>query len=483
MRRFEARSGIPSSLKVPCISVSQAKARIDRLAIITMIDLNDDEIIQEIDIVVAPELSTSGSGSMLDEQLKPMVLQFPLRQKDRPYETGAGNPRVKYKFDVKRMHWDIPLDVDGHHYYDADFDERKQISHFSLKSSRVHQGIGGTCVGLLKDNTLHLIPVQEVMQLRPSPHHLDKHGKESVSLKDGSVKTARDALFAENGRRNDLQPITVQIKKHETEQQTEARLRSYAFHAQKDEADPWCDLSYCGEQSGESAAVWSQIENSMAEPIEEETYLNKREYLDALIGSASMALSVPALHTETMQDNRGKVGGLHSETAYDIGKPAQNIPMKGHVKLEDSIMMDVSAELSTDSTTSLKTTLDRLFEESAVLSLSRIRKSLKKPHMTDQLQEIAHRSSDEELHACIMTLNRYIHLRNSYVRQLKGDSILDPLRSIVVDILHENEVIKRSDVMDKANELGVAVTDNMYSRVMKELCVSKGALWSMKSGD
>ena len=146
-------------------------------------------------------------------------------------------------------------------------------------------------------------------------------------------------------------------------------------------------------------------------------------------------------------------------------------------------MIDISVDLSTDSTTLLESTMDRLFEESTVLSLGRIRKSLVKPHMNSQLQKIGHSGSDDEIHACVMSLNQYIHVRNAYVRQLKGDSILDPLRSIIVDILQENEVIKRSDVMDKANELGVAVTDNMYSRVMKELCTSKGALWSMKSGD
>jgi DNA-directed RNA polymerase-3 subunit RPC5 len=168
------------------------------------------------------------------------------------------------------------------------------------------------------------------------------------------------------------------------------------------------------------------------------------------------------------------------DDSQDIGKPAKNIHKK---QSKDTGMMTYSVNLSTDSFLSLKTTLDRLFEESAVLSLQKVRENLLKPHMNDQLQNFGRMGSDQEIHSCIMSFQKYIHLRNSYVRQLRGDSILDPLRSIVVDILQENEVIKRSDVMDKANELGVAVTDNMYSRVMKELCVSKGALWFMKSGD
>ena len=436
-----------------------------------MNEIDGEEIIKEIDVVVSPELSFGSHGG---EKLMPMVLQFPLRQKDRPYPTASGNPQVKYKYTVKRMHWNIPLDVDGAHYYDADFDDRKQIRHFSLKSSRVHQGVGGMCVGMLKDDRLHIIPVEEVMQLRPSPNHLDKHGKDvASSQRDAGGKG--DALLAEAGRRNDLQPITVQIKKHETEQQTEARLRSYAFHAQKDEADVWCDLSYCGNDSSESATVWSMVENTMGEEIKDELLVPKHVYLDELIGNASL---VSRRYQREEENGLGSPRGTPHVTR-DIGKPAQSIPAN-----KDQMRTDVvSIELSTDSTSVLNTTLDRLFEDSTVLSLNRIRKSLTKTYIGNQLQELGHAGSDEDLHACIMSLNKYIHVRNAYVRQLKGDSILDPLRSIVVDILQEHDVIKRSDVMDKANELGVAVTDNMYSRVMKELCVSKGALWSMKSGD
>ena len=434
-----------------------------------MIEMDEDDIVKEIDIVVSPELS---SGRLGGEERIPIVLQFPLRQKDRPYPIESGNPRVKYKYNVKRMHWDIPLDVDGAHYYDADFDDRKQIRHFSLKSSRVHQGVRGMCVVMVKDGTLHLIPVQEVMQLRPSPTHLDsKLGKETQNHRDAGSKA--DAGLGEAARRADLQPITVQIKKHETEQQTEARLRSYAFHAQKDEADVWCDLSYCAEQSHESVAIRTTIESSITEEINEELLVPKKVYLDELIGNASLALSGPL----TEQNHGVSTPRGAAQAAQDIGKPAKSIQPKDHK------MIDISVDLSTDSTTLLESTMDRLFEESTVLSLGRIRKSLVKPHMNSQLQKIGHSGSDDEIHACVMSLNQYIHVRNAYVRQLKGDSILDPLRSIIVDILQENEVIKRSDVMDKANELGVAVTDNMYSRVMKELCTSKGALWSMKSGD
>lgn len=44
--------------------------------------------------------------------------------------------------------------------------------------------------------------------------------------------------------------FTPQVKRRETEQQTEARLRSYAHLAAQEEADQWVPLEFHGETSG-----------------------------------------------------------------------------------------------------------------------------------------------------------------------------------------------------------------------------------------
>ena len=40
------------------------------------------------------------------------------------------------------------------------------------------------------------------------------------------------------------------MKKRETEQQAEARMRSYAYKAQLEEQDPWVDLAFRDAASG-----------------------------------------------------------------------------------------------------------------------------------------------------------------------------------------------------------------------------------------
>jgi len=313
-------------------------------------------------------------------------------------------------------------------------------------------------VGFMKDNKLHLVPLQEVMQLRPSPNHLDDHKEKSTVLHPKEVPHQGNA-------KSELQPITVQIKRHETEQQTEARLRSYAFHAQKDEADEWCDLTYHGHGSDVSSAVQRMIEHTMGEPVGSDQYLDKMEYLDQLVPSTSTAATVSTV--KMPYSGEGAV-------LNDIGKPAQ---FKSNDQPGSSLM------LSNDSMNALGKCLTRLFEESAVISLNKIRRSLQQPHMTEQLVALGATGSDESLHACIGSFDNVVFIKHAYVRRLQGDSTLDPLRSIVLDILAENDVTKRGDIMELANKQGVAVTDNMYSRVMKELCISKGSSWSMKSGD
>lgn len=439
--------------------------------------MDEDKIVEEIEIVIAPEVNVTGSSHLL-----PMLLQFPLRGKDRPYAGNVSSsmeaPKIRYKYNVKRMHWDVPLDVDGPNYYDADFDERKQIGHFGLKSTRVHQGVRGMAVGFMKEGKLHLVPLQEVLQLRPSPTHLDgsgvqgKHGNSQVAVKE------EEGLMGDSAKQfsSDLPLITVQIKKHETEQQTEARLRSYAFHAQQDEQDKWHDLEYLGPDSEESISIRYQIQHSTTENIREDRIIEKGRYLDYLIGTEESHAILQANYGESSrhQDDLTDVNAVQN-----LGAPVPRKPIDSKATAASSSR----GQLCSNSVASMQILLDRLFEESAVVSVNKIRNGLLQAQMTTELKALAGSGSDDDIHACMKLFDGFVFLRHAYIRQLNGDSILDPLRSIVVDTLEEKDLVKRSDIMDMANQRGVAVTDNMYSRVMKELCISKGGSWFMKSGD
>ncbi len=51
----------------------------------------------------------------------------------------------------------------------------------------------------------------------------------------------------------------------------------------------------------------------------------------------------------------------------------------------------------------------------------------------------------------------------------------------MIELLHEREQLKRSDIVDAARQKDLTVSDTLYSKVVKELCTSRGALWSLKT--
>ena len=56
-----------------------------------------------------------------------------------------------------------------------------------------------------------------------------------------------------------------------------------------------------------------------------------------------------------------------------------------------------------------------------------------------------------------------------------------PLRSdVVIELLRDQEQLKRSDIVEAAKARGIGVSDALYSRVVKELCSSRGSIWTLK---
>ena len=52
----------------------------------------------------------------------------------------------------------------------------------------------------------------------------------------------------------------------------------------------------------------------------------------------------------------------------------------------------------------------------------------------------------------------------------------------MLELLRDKESIRKNDVKDLATQRNLEVNDALYSKVMKELCMSRGAAWSLKTG-
>lgn len=199
-------------------------------------------------------------------------MQYPLRPCDRPYDIASVNS-VRYKPRSGKLEIELPntgeaanpRNVDSEATPNLRVDTRVLVS----TESPVHAGY---CVAQMRDGALHLTPVDAAFQMRPSLAHLDaaddKRKQEDAGAAAGGRGLAGDRRDAAGGtdeetdtkkEREDAQrgelaslgapepghslvPLQVQVKRRETERQTEMRLHSHAYLKQQEEDERWSRL-------------------------------------------------------------------------------------------------------------------------------------------------------------------------------------------------------------------------------------------------
>ena len=70
-----------------------------------------------------------------------------------------------------------------------------------------------------------------------------------------AAEEAEEEEEEEEAKPTELQPVVVQVKRRETEQQQEARLRSFAYLALQEEQDAWVDLTFNAPDSAVGAGA------------------------------------------------------------------------------------------------------------------------------------------------------------------------------------------------------------------------------------
>lgn len=416
------------------------------------------------EVVFELDLYAGGNSAFGKPTSQGYVLQFPQRSPDRPYEDPY---HVQIKNKVKRMQWDIPLSTVQN--YNPDADPATKVRSFTLQSTRVDPGMHGLAVGVRQGNAVYLLPVSEVLQMRHSPAYLDKEQekqKEKEKEKEAEKRRAGGADGAgpsgvaikeeDGGNASELMPITVQVKKHETEQQTEARLRSYAFHAAQEDADPWIQLKFLPPESHAAVTLLDKIPTRVNKADVAVVANSPESYLQAIVPGSTIG-------------HDGALDAGVAGAANELGKPVGQLGNPAEV-------------LSPEATAALPSQLGAFFIAAPVLSLDNIRAMMLNLHSQPALKRAAETISDPALHAAIVASGEIVSIRKSYTLRVTNNPTTDPLRAVVLHLLQEKETVKRSDVTDAATARNINVTDAMYQRVMKELCTSRGSNWSIKTG-
>lgn len=93
-------------------------------------------------------------------------------------------------------------------------------------------------------------------------------------------------------------------------------------------------------------------------------------------------------------------------------------------------------------------------------------------------------ASNKCLHNAIVKTGMVTHVKSVYaLTKASNGGAADALRAVLFNILRDKPNIRRTDVLDAARAEGLQnVSDSVYHKVMKDLCTSKGNVWTLKTG-
>ena len=92
-------------------------------------------------------------------------------------------------------------------------------------------------------------------------------------------------------------------------------------------------------------------------------------------------------------------------------------------------------------------------------------------------------ASDDALHNALQQTGIVTRVQQVYVQtKVANGGQADALRGVILRLLTDKPNVRRADVMDTARAEDINVSDGTYQKVIKDLCTSRGNVWSLKSG-
>lgn len=366
--------------------------------------------------------------------------------------------QVRLKPKVRRIECEAYLPK--HTNYDPDADNLR-IDAIALQSSRAEMP-AEEIVSLFIDNKVILVSIEETLQLRPSLTHVDSAREKETAAGGGSRRGVSsfidDRALDERGGvgGGDILPMQVQVKKRETEQQVEARLRSYAHYAQQEMEDTWMHLTHHPSLTLDSQQLAKSTKNVVEELGTVNPAMPPLDYINSI-----------SLHAPPPDQVTAAAAGIDE---FDLFRRQAR-------RKEEAFPEEYAA--------ALPSVLKSLLNGAPVVTLDLIRGFLKGKHIEKtkpEVHSLVKSASDSMLHGAVTYSGDIVHLRKHYImRRLEGEEEdVNSVREIVVMLLEERELFKKSEVLELATRKGIDVNDALYSKVIKHVCRSRGGHWGLK---
>ncbi|GAB5588437.1 hypothetical protein Unana1_03337 [Umbelopsis nana] len=236
----------------------------------------EDELLQEIPVYLSTKLAQNL-----------YLFQYPLRQ--LPYAPGTGPAAARIKPKSKLIEVDIPIDTRAPTYdkergddfasgvtgekfktvFDQD-DEDDYSGRPTKRSLLDKHTLGSTLipsktkylVGVMKDNELHVTPLTNTVQLRPTLSYIDKSDeKEKASAK----RAQQEDIKVETKSPGKAQ--TVQMSVINTDNENTPRKNMYSMAARNAEDENWVKLEYFDETTIAADAMYGDLFASNKEKL------------------------------------------------------------------------------------------------------------------------------------------------------------------------------------------------------------------------
>lgn len=195
----------------------------------------DDEIVQEIDVFLSPELS---------EQIH--LMQFPLQNQAF---SSPENARVRPRHCMMELDFQIPEDIGDYGSYQMS--TRTYASHTIPVST--HLALG-KMISKPGAEGLHLVPLSRITQMRPSFGHVDEATNAATATTDDEDFIQRESEAASSLERK---PLTFQKK--ESERAVLARKSTYAYKKLSEESEMWIPLNVNDRESDEAKSLMEKV--------------------------------------------------------------------------------------------------------------------------------------------------------------------------------------------------------------------------------
>jgi len=276
----------------------------------------DDPVVKEIDVYVTNKLS-----QML------CLMQFPLRPAWRLLDPShVSGIRLKVLKSGPRFEMDCALPTGPNYDQSADF----PISTMKMKSSSIPLQTN-YAVGILREGTmgerdqLHLTPVRQVVQMRPSFSHIDAQDavkEEKTGGKEGSDGSGdmSGAKSASDSMKTGPQEVQVVFRKRETapKSMTARRHMAAVALAKEEQETPFVPLQLLDIDSNQHGFMFDQLTcPSTAQSKNIQWNVSRSDYLDLLAPVPTMEPYLVKQREELLK------GTLSLEQLRTMDGPAQ----------------------------------------------------------------------------------------------------------------------------------------------------------------